>query len=47
MPSLRHLLEEFKKLRVNPDDVRVSARVYDRLVEQGKDIVEDNPGEDD
>lgn len=47
MPSLKRLLEELKRLRVDPDDVRVSGRVYDCLVEQGEELVEGDLDEED
>ena len=37
MPSLKHLLEELKKLKVDPDEVRISARTYDRIVEEAEE----------
>jgi hypothetical protein len=43
MPTLKHLLEELKALRVNPDEVRVPGTLYDDLVEQAEDSIEDDP----
>jgi len=43
MPTLKHLLEELKKLAVDPDKVRMPSTLYDELVEQA----EDTTGEDD
>ena len=40
MPTLRHLLEELRKLVVNRDEIRLPGRLYDDLVEQAEDIIE-------
>jgi len=45
MPTLKHLIEELKKLAVDPDDVRVPGQLYDDLVEQAEDTLE-NPEEE-
>ena len=47
MPSLKSLLEELKRLRVDPNDVRVSGKVYDRLMQQGEELVEGDLDEED
>ena len=46
MPNLRHLLEELAKLKVDPDDIRVPAPLYDNFIEQAEDNIEENPGDD-
>ena len=46
MPTLKHLLDELLKLRVDPDDVRLQAGTYDRFVEQAEDTIEENPEEE-
>jgi hypothetical protein len=38
MPTLKHLIDELKKLDVSPDEVRLSGTLYDDLVEQAEDI---------
>jgi hypothetical protein len=38
MPTLKHLIEELKKLAVDPDEVRLPGTLYDDLVEQAEDI---------
>ena len=39
MPTLKHLLEELKKLTVDPDEIRVPGQLYDDLVEQAEDTM--------
>jgi hypothetical protein len=41
MPTLKHLLEELKKLAADPDGIRVPGTLYDDLVEQAEDTTED------
>ena len=43
MPTLKHLIEELKKLAVDPDDIRVPGTLYDDLVEQAEDTIEEKP----
>ena len=43
MPTLKHLIEELRKLAVDPDEVRVPGKLYDDFVEQAEDSI----GEDD
>ena len=45
MPTLKHLLEELHKLDVNPDEVRMPGTLYDDLVDQAEDVIEENPDE--
>jgi hypothetical protein len=44
MPTLKHLLEELEKMTVDPDEIRVPGTLYDDLVAQAEDTVE-NPDE--
>lgn len=46
MPTLKHLLEELRKLAVDPDKIRVPAQLYDDFVEQAEDTIEENPEEE-
>ncbi len=46
MPTLKHLLEELQKLAVDPDDIQVTGQLYDTLVEQAEDTIEENPEEE-
>ncbi|MFC1926222.1 hypothetical protein ACFLWV_00525 [Chloroflexota bacterium] len=41
MPSLRHLLDELNKLRVEPDEVRMPGQVYDDIVDQAEDSIDE------
>ena len=45
MPTLKHLFEELQKLAVDPDEVRLPGKLYDDLVEQAEDTIE-NPVEE-
>lgn len=45
MPSLRHLLDELRRIDVDPDKVRLPGQLYDELVEQAEDTIE-NPEEE-
>ena len=42
MPTLKHLIEELKKLEVSTDDVRIPGQLYDGLVEQAEDTTPDD-----
>ena len=44
MPTLKHLIEEIESLTVDPDDIRIPGTLYDDLVNQAEDVVE-NPDE--
>ena len=37
MPSLKHLLADLLKLGVEPEDVRISGKVYDRIVKDAEE----------
>ena len=39
---LKHLLEELRKIKVDPDTVRIPGQLYDDLVDQGEDIAEED-----
>jgi len=43
MPTLRHLIEELQKLRVDPDDIRIPGQLYDNMVADAEDSIEENP----
>ena len=43
MPSLKHLLDELRKLSVDPDDIYMPGQLYDQFVDQAEDVTEDNP----
>lgn len=42
MPTLKHLIEELRKLSVDPDELRIPGQLYDDLVEQGEDIADED-----
>ena len=46
MPTLKHLLEELKKLAVDPDKVRMPGTLYDELVEQAEEAKEEEEEEE-
>ena len=45
MPTLKQLVQELKKLDIDPDEVRLPGELYDNLVEQAEDSTEENPEE--
>jgi hypothetical protein len=47
VPTLKHLIEELRKLDVNPDEVRIPSQLYDDLVDDAEDIAEENPTDED
>ena len=42
MPTLKHLLEELRKIDVDPDEVRIPGQLFDDLVDEAEDIAEEN-----
>lgn len=46
MPSLKTLLEELKRFSVEPDDIRVSAQVYDDIVDEAEENREEDDEDD-
>jgi hypothetical protein len=47
MPTLKHLIEELRKIDVDPDEIRIPGQLYDDLVNDAEDIAEENPTEED
>ena len=45
MPTLKHLIEELKKLLVEPDEIRVPGKLYDDLIEQAE-YIDENPDDE-
>ena len=45
MPTLRHLLEDLGLLRTNPEDIHVSGKTYDRLMQQAEETADDQEEE--
>jgi len=46
VPTLKHLLEELRRIRVDPDEIRIPGQLYDDLVDDAEGIAE-NPTEED
>ena len=46
MPNLKHLLEELQDLGVEPDKVRIPGQLYDSMVTDAEETVQENPEED-
>ncbi|MCP4612482.1 MAG: hypothetical protein GY845_27605 [Planctomycetes bacterium] len=46
MPTLKHLLEDLGLLKVEPNDIRVSGKTYDRLIQQAQETADDELGEE-
>ena len=46
MLTLKHLLEELRNIRVDPDKIRIPGQLYDDLVDDAEDIAEENPIEE-
>lgn len=40
MPSLKHLIEELRKIDVDPDELHIPGQLYDDLLDQGEDIAD-------
>jgi hypothetical protein len=45
MPTLRNLVEEIQRRRLNPD-VHIEASTYDDVIDQAEDDAAENPDED-
>lgn len=41
MPTLQHLIDELRKLWVNPEEIRIKGRLYDELIDDADDASED------
>ena len=46
MPNLRHLLEDLEELGVEPNRVRIPGQLYDSMVSDAEESIEENPEED-
>ena len=42
MPTLKHLLEELRKIDVDPDEIRIPGQLFDDLVDEAEHISEEN-----
>jgi hypothetical protein len=43
MPNLRHLLEDLEELGVEPRRIRIPGQLYDSMVADAEESVEENP----
>ncbi len=41
MPTLQHLIDELRKLRINPEEIRINGQLYDELIDDADDVSED------
>ena len=46
MPNLRHLLDDLEELGVEPNQVRIPGQLYDSMVADAEESIEENPAED-
>jgi hypothetical protein len=46
MPNLKHLPDDPEELGVEPDAVRIPGQLYDSMVADAEESVEENPEED-
>ena len=41
MPNLKQLLDELRELRVDPKQIRIPGPLYDELIDQAEDEIDD------
>jgi len=46
MPNLKHLLEELEELGVEPSCIRIPGQLYDNMVADAEESIEENPEEE-
>ncbi len=46
MPNLKHLLEELQELGIDPKHIRIPGQLYDNLVADAEESIEENPEEE-
>jgi len=46
MPNLKHLLDDLEELGVEPNTVRIPGQLYDNMVADAEESIEENPTED-
>ena len=46
MPNLKHLLDDLEELGVEPSTVRIPGQLYDSMVADAEESIEENPAED-
>ncbi|MBN2185939.1 MAG: hypothetical protein JW732_00585 [Dehalococcoidia bacterium] len=47
MPNLRHLLDDLEELGVEPQRIRIPGRLYDNMVADAEESIEENPEDED
>ncbi|MFC1998136.1 hypothetical protein ACFLVR_00645 [Chloroflexota bacterium] len=43
MPNLKHLLDELRDMDVEPDTIRIPGQLYDDMVADAEESIEENP----
>ena len=43
MPNLKHLLDDLEEIGVEPDRVRIPGQLYDSMVADAEETIEENP----
>lgn len=46
MPNLKHLLEELDELGIEPKNIRIPGQLYDNLVADVEETIDNNPEEE-
>jgi hypothetical protein len=46
MPNLKHLLDDLEEIGVEPDRVRIPCQLYDSMVADAEESIEENSEED-
>jgi hypothetical protein len=46
VPTLKHLLEELRSIKDDPDEVRIPGQLYDDLIDDAEDIAEEDSAEE-
>ena len=46
MPNLKHLLEDLEEIGVEPNRVRIPGQLYDSMVADAEESIEEHPAED-
>ena len=46
MPNLKHLLEDLEEIGVEPNTVRILGQLYDSMVADAEESIEENPAEE-
>ena len=46
MPNLKHLLEDLEELGIEPKKIRIPGQLYDNMVADAEEPIDENPEED-